>query len=725
MSPVFGVSLAARLMHALLLAVAAGVLASQLTLASGVMAAAVGAFFGSLLGERLEGRGFRTGASVLLGLGVAGLGLGLTSAMLGSFDLAVSLGPTITMSMGELFRWGPLCLGVALVLRATALRYRAALAVEGSLAVLVVATRVAAHRDGMIARPLEISDWFWRQNIDPVLAFLGVGLVGALLLAGVLAYGRSARRTFAQLVLVLLLGLVLTAYLHDGPPDQPQKNAVGAKLNKDKDDRRDGPSSAGGGSGKGKGESDHPDDNRDLPPPPPEKGGQNRPTAVVVFQRDVQPFGEVFYFRHAAFSQFNGARLVEATVAGVDPDARYERSGAQDIPGPHRAGLGRASVATDVAILSEHSRTFALIDAVHIEPRPNPEPARFRRAYRVVSQVPTATVSLDAFLGLEPGNRAWSDRTWEHYTELPRDERYHDLARRLQSDLRPEYRSDPVALAFAVRQYLEKNTIYSFQRSYQGADPTADFLFSEDKRGYCVHLAHAGAYLLRALGVPTRVSAGYAVPAENLGRGSALLIKDGDAHAWMEINLQGVGWLPIEITPEQTDIEPSPFQEQDLQQLLGEMARQEGRFEREASGPSAWVQSLKWALGQLPKLLVLLLLVAYLIKGWRLLRPAWAPDSQWVYRGALDALSAMGWVRARGETRERFATRVAEYAPDFVPLTRLRVGVVMGSEQALASAQGPSTYALYRSVFTQARQSVPAWRFWLGLLNPVSWMWSR
>jgi len=723
MNPLMGVSLAARLLHALLLALATGVLAADLTLPAGLVAAVFAAFSASLIAEHHSRVGYRTTATLALAGLVAVLGLSATGALLNAESVAISLGATETMALAEFLRWATIAFAGALVLRSLALKFRAALAIEGSAAVLVVASQVAAHRDGMIARPLEISDWFWRQNIDPVLAFLGLGLVGALLLAGVLAYGRSARRTFAQLVCVLLLGLALTAYLHQGPPETPLRNAVGGELNKTKDGKRDGPASAGAGSsGQGHGDerrSNSEDD--DLPPPPPKQGGKNRPAAIVVFHRNVRPFGETFYFRHAAFSQFNGARLIEATVAGVDPDARYARSGEQNIEGIHNNSWARATVATDVAVLSEHSRTFALIDASRVQPRPNPEPARFRRAYRVISSVPTATVAFDDLLGLAGGADDWEERLWSHYTETPHDERYHDLARRLQAGLRDDYKSDPMALAFTIKRYLETNAIYSFQRKYVGKDPTAEFLFSEEKRGYCVHLAHAAAYLLRALGVPTRVSAGYAVPASNLGRGSALLIKDGDAHAWAEIYLAGVGWVPIEVTPEKTDIEPPQFSEQDLQQLLGEMARQEGRFERAAAGPSRWVQWLKAALARSHWGLLLALLVAYSIKGWRHLQGL-RGGSRGTYRAATDALAAVGWIRQPGESRERFAIRVARAVPAYGALTEHRMAEVLGGAPPASAGIAVS---LYRSVLSEARRSVPGWRLFLGLLNPVSWMWSK
>jgi hypothetical protein len=719
---------AGHALHALLLAVAAAVFAADLTLTSGVLAGAAGAFAGALWAESLYARRLRTFAAVALGLLVAGLGLALTGGVLGSTTLAEAVGPTTAMALGEAVRWLAVAGGAALVLRSVALGYRAALALEGAIAVLVVADTVEAHRDGMIARPLEVSDWFWQQGIDPVVAFLGVGLFAGLLLAGVMARGRSPGRTLAQLIIVLLVGLWLGVRLHRAPPEAELRNPVGEKLDKSEDGARDGPGTSGSG-GQSQAQQGAGKEDDDLPPPPKQQGGHQRPTAVVVFHRDVHPFGEVFYFRHAAFSQFNGVRLVEATRRGVDPDARYDaRASAFDVPGVHREGLHREEVATDVALMSEHSRTFALVDATRVEPRPNPEPARFRRAYRVTSQVVSADVPMENLLGMSPGDPAWGEDVWALYSELPHDERYHDLARRLQSGLRSEYQGDPVALAFAVKQYLEENTTYSFKRHYTGDDPTGAFLFSEDKRGYCVHLAHAAAYLLRAVGVPARVSAGYAVPAANLGTGSALLIKEGDAHAWAEIYLEGLGWMPIEVTPEKTDVEPAPFEEQDLQQLLGEMARKEGRFERAPPGGPKLMELLRVIWAAVPWLVLGLLAALYAVKVARLVRPLVSRGGggpKVAYRAALDTLSAVGLTRRRGETRERFASRVAEQVPAFEVLTRVNVGAALGARAPLRPAEGQPLAALYRLAAGQVRQAVPWYRWALGALNPVSWWWSR
>lgn len=712
-------------LHGVLLAAAFLIFAWTLVLAPGLIAGAVSAFAGAYVSEHLVRRRYRLPVILFGSILLLAGGAILVEAIVSSQTLARMLSPTTALHTADVVRWGSVALSASVALRSTAIRYRVTLALEGTVVVLAVATTVAAHRDGMIARPLEVSDWFWTQGIDPVTAFLGIGLCAAVLLAGVLAYGRSIGRTLVQLLLVLILGFFVASKIQSRDPDVKPKNAIGGELEAKKDKDHKGEPRSGGRGGSSRDDRDQPFED-DLPRGG--QGGRNKPSAVVVFHKDVRPFGGIFYFRHGAFSQFNGIRLVEASRQDVDQDARHGFPVVeQEVPGPQAEAAGRTLVATDVALMTHHSRAFALVDPVEVAPMPNPEPARFRRAYRVVSNV--LEVSLDELLGDRPGNPDWSDEVWEHYTEVPKDDRYHRLAAELRANLRAEYQGDPIAQAMIVKRYLEKEATYSFARNYSGSeDPTAEFLFSDDKKGYCVHLAHATAYLLRAMGVPARVSAGYAVPAENLAGGSALLIKNGDAHAWAEIYLERFGWVQIEVTPEKTDVQPQQFAEKDLQQLLGEMARKEGRRERQTyQGPK--LSEILAQIGRiLPYVLLGLLALAYLVKGWRLVAPVLARESnraRIAYRAALDRLSASGLLRARGEPRERFAARVVADVPSFSPLTAARVAEVLGSRQPAAPLGKSSASALAARVGAEVRRSVPIWRWILGVLNPVSWMWSR
>lgn len=79
-------------------------------------------------------------------------------------------------------------------------------------------------------------------------------------------------------------------------------------------------------------------------------------------------------------------------------------------------------------------------------------------------------------------------------------------------------------------------------------EPGEDFVthFLEEGRGYCVHFATAGALLLRMQGIPARYVTGYTVQLNSQGGGDVL---DSDAHAWVEIYLDGYGWHPVEMTP--------------------------------------------------------------------------------------------------------------------------------------------------------------------------------
>ncbi|MBL0141165.1 MAG: DUF3488 domain-containing transglutaminase family protein [Betaproteobacteria bacterium] len=80
----------------------------------------------------------------------------------------------------------------------------------------------------------------------------------------------------------------------------------------------------------------------------------------------------------------------------------------------------------------------------------------------------------------------------------------------------------------------------------ESAHPYDEFLF-EAKRGFCEHYAGSFALLMRAAGIPARIVTGYQGGEVNpLNR--ELLVRQADAHAWVEVWLDGRGWLRIDPT---------------------------------------------------------------------------------------------------------------------------------------------------------------------------------
>ena len=115
------------------------------------------------------------------------------------------------------------------------------------------------------------------------------------------------------------------------------------------------------------------------------------------------------------------------------------------------------------------------------------------------------------------------------------------------------------------------NSTYSWNldRLKDGEDPVEHFL-NNTRKGYCTHYASAAALLLRSIGVPTRYVTGYIVNADSFeqkkdGSYEAKVIDRND-HAWIEIYLDGIGWIPYEVTPgydsESKELPTSKEQEQ-------------------------------------------------------------------------------------------------------------------------------------------------------------------
>lgn len=100
-----------------------------------------------------------------------------------------------------------------------------------------------------------------------------------------------------------------------------------------------------------------------------------------------------------------------------------------------------------------------------------------------------------------------------------------------------------------VTNYLRMNYSYSTDQLpvMTDTDPVVDFLF-HSKKGFCNQFASAEVLLLRSLGIPARLSVGYA-EGEYVDSRMQFIVREKDLHAWPEAFIEGVGWVIFEPTP--------------------------------------------------------------------------------------------------------------------------------------------------------------------------------
>ena len=697
----------------------AAVFAAPLVRGEATLVAALGAGIGAAFAPRAARGQLRTGALLTIGAALLVIGVLGRWLLVDTHLLVRALGPSTALRAGDAVLFGLGAAGISFALRSLSARRRSLAALEVVAVAAAFMQLVVAHRHGAINRPFELADPIIAAGGDPSLVFYVVGGLAALAVVLLLVSERSAWRAVLHVVAVaLVLGLVLGLTDLLDPPMPSAASDLGL--------RPEGGDSGGSGEEQERPQGEPPPDR-----PPEFKDDYDNsqdlvPVAVVLFHEDYSPPTGTYYFRQGAFSQYNGRRLIGASD-DLDRDlAEGFPSRTYTVDEPPLLNQNRRSVESTVALLTEHNRPFGLESPVRFAPAANPDPRRFERLYRVESAVLTS--DFFSMIGAPAGAKSWGPDEWAHYTQAPTDPRYAELAQRILAEKLPEYlRTDPAAQVAAITSWLSEQGTYSLRsRHAEADDPTAHFLFG-DKTGYCVHFAHAGAYLFRSVGLPARVATGYAVEESQRAGGSALLITGQTSHAWPEVHLQGFGWVVADIAPQNVlSAAPAPA-DQDLQRLLGELARglEPMPIEPEAPLPEAIREAAKWVWYVLAALLWLLgfaFLAVIGVKVWRRVAPGFAGPADLprvAYRAELDRLSDVGLRRRRGESREHFAKRLAEAFPALVPLTRIHVGAAFGSRRRA----DPTPHR--RALRAQIRAAVPLWRRALGALNPFSWLLSR
>ena len=165
--------------------------------------------------------------------------------------------------------------------------------------------------------------------------------------------------------------------------------------------------------------------------------------------------------------------------------------------------------------------------------------------YRVQARLNTPTIKQLRETGEDyPG---WVKN---RYLVLPEEfsPRVINLAQQITTGL-----DNPYDKAEAITQYLRKTITFVdvVRQPPAGVDAIEWFLFDYQK-GFCNYYASAEVLLLRAVGVPARLSVGFAEGQYDDGK-FTFTVRRRDSHAWPEVYFVGVGWVEFEPTTSQPE----------------------------------------------------------------------------------------------------------------------------------------------------------------------------
>jgi len=173
-------------------------------------------------------------------------------------------------------------------------------------------------------------------------------------------------------------------------------------------------------------------------------------------------------------------------------------------------------------------------ETLYLQPKPNKAVQ-----YTLFSDTQSRTRKLKAF-----DENAPTAQLSRRYLQLPElDPRIQSLAETVVRDA-----TSKLAEVLLLENFLRVQFEYSLNHnSGSSDDPVGNFLFST-RRGHCEYFATAHVIMLRTLGIPARMINGFRFGEYNEW-GDYFIVRQSDAHSWVEAYLPGSGWVEFDPTP--------------------------------------------------------------------------------------------------------------------------------------------------------------------------------
>ena len=284
----------------------------------------------------------------------------------------------------------------------------------------------------------------------------------------------------------------------------------------------------------------------------------------------------------------------------------------------------------------------------------------------------------------------------------------------LGQELAQQFQDPSAIVTAALARYREQPFRYTLAPpEFLGIHTTDEFLF-DTRAGFCQHFASSFAMLMRAAGVPTRVTTGFA-GGEYRDNAGYFLVTKARAHAWNEVLIDGL-WQRVDptaqIPPERVDATARDAfgeNQSDFMRALRERrdqmadwwnrtvlnfnaARQANLFKSFGVENAGWEQLV----GILAGILAGLGVIWALIVWWRdrkLENPVQAH-----YFAVLNRLAALGFTREVNEGPNNFLARIQKntvqqpWIQEFSALTQHYIALSYAADLTAASAAESSAF---------------------------------
>lgn len=170
------------------------------------------------------------------------------------------------------------------------------------------------------------------------------------------------------------------------------------------------------------------------------------------------------------------------------------------------------------------------------------------------SYTATSMISVASAHELRNASTNYPDWVMPAYTALPNSitGRTVELARQIVQEANAVTVYDQ---AKAIETYLRTNIAYNetIPTPPNNVDPVDWFLFTHQE-GYCKYYASAMVVMLRSLGIPARMAAGFSQGTWDAAR-NAYVVTERDAHVWVEVYFPDYGWIEFEPTSSEMPLE--------------------------------------------------------------------------------------------------------------------------------------------------------------------------